>query len=80
MKDKTMVRLVKGDMVKDLTNEEVIARCEADGWVVEGKEYLTSGVSERDALKAEADALGLEYPANIKTEKLIKLIQEAKDE
>lgn len=33
---------------------------------------------DRDALKAEALALGLEFPSNVKTDKLIAMIAEAK--
>jgi hypothetical protein len=33
---------------------------------------------DRDALKLEAGALGLEFPSNVKTDKLIAMIAEAK--
>jgi len=34
---------------------------------------------DRTALKAEAAALGIEFPVNVKTEKLIGLIEAAKE-
>lgn len=37
-------------------------------------------VLDRDTLKAEADALGIEYPKNIKTERLYELVYSAKAE
>jgi len=36
--------------------------------------------SERDILKAEAEGMGLVFPANIKTDKLLAMIAEAKGE
>lgn len=42
--------------------------------VIEDVEVL---LEERDLLKKDALALGLEFPSNIKTEKLILMVQEA---
>lgn len=36
------------------------------------------GAKDRDALKAEATALGLEYPKNVPTDRLIEMIAQAK--
>jgi predicted DNA-binding protein len=48
-----------------------------DAEIVEDKALAESTIS-RDELKAEADKMGLEYPSNIKTDKLINLINENK--
>jgi hypothetical protein len=53
----------------------------AVGWKVVGEEkFEEKEVLDRDALKAEADALEIEYPKNIKTEKLYQMVYEAKAE
>ena len=43
-------------------------------------EVVSTTPSERDLLKAEAEAMGLVFPANIKTDKLLAMIAEAKGE
>ena len=43
-------------------------------------EIAEADSTDRDALKAEAIKLGLEFPSNIKTAKLIEMITVAKSE
>lgn len=45
---------------------------------LEFEESVKADEPDREALKAEADELGLDYPKNIKTGKLIELIEKAK--
>lgn len=55
----------------------------AVGWKVVGEEkpeVEEKDVLDRDTLKAEADALEIEYPKNIKTEKLYQMVYDAKAE
>lgn len=46
---------------------------------IEDVEIIDNEV-DRDALKLEAGTLGLEFPSNVKTEKLKAMISEAKGE
>ena len=73
-KNGTMVTLNKGETRDvDLTDAEAEAL---------NKEWFSSSVPQaekldRDAIKARADELKVEYPANIKTEALKVLVDEA---
>lgn len=69
-----MIKMTKGDLVKNLTNQGNAEKLKLDGWVIDGE------VVDRDALKAEAKELGLEFASNIKTPKLLELIEAAKAE
>ena len=71
-----MITMTKGDLVKNLTNQGNADKLKLDGWVIDGEELKV----DRDALKAQAKELGLEFAGNIKTPKLLELIEEAKAE
>lgn len=71
-----MYKFERGDSIKfqdTLDNQKAL---EALGWELEG---VNKDLNERDLLKQEADELGIEYPKNIKTDKLVELIKEAKE-
>ncbi len=69
-----MPKLTKGDAVKFLDDNSTLLEVLKDnGWVVEGEE-----VNELDALKSEAEALGLKPHHKAGVEKLKEMIAEAK--
>lgn len=59
----------------DTTTE---ARAHAEKPKAEPVAPVVEAEPDRDALKAEATALGIEFPKNVPTEKLVELIAEAK--
>ena len=61
-----------GNLIKYVKNKDVADILVSEGW--QCPEYGEQPVSERDALKARATELGLSFPKNIKTEKLIEII------
>lgn len=74
------MKLVKGDKVRIVEgNPALVDALKQVGYIAEGKE-AEKDILDRDALKAEADALEIEYPKNINTEKLYQLIWDAKAE
>lgn len=75
-----MLKFTKGDAVKLIDPEsKLIPVLKEQGWVVEGgKAEDTDKDSELEALKAEADAMGLKYHHKAGAEKLADLIAEAK--
>ena len=70
----TEVKMIKGDAVKLCDQEWQIKANEAAGWVVEGDE----SDADIEALKAEADKLGIEYSPRIGAKTLAERIAEAK--
>lgn len=48
--------------------------------IVEVSDTLEAATYDRDALKLEADELGISYPLNIKNERLLNMINEVKGE
>lgn len=83
------MKLVKGDKVRETDSKDLIEALKALGYeesgvksseVDEGDGLPETDVLDRDRLKAEADALELEYPKNIKTEKLYQLVYDKKAE
>lgn len=73
--------LTKGNDKKILDdNSKLIPVLREQGWLVEGEEAVEkTDELDREALKAEANALGIEYPKNIKNEKLKELIEATKE-
>lgn len=53
---------------------------ENEGWVDTPDKLEPVQTLDRELLKKEADDLGIEYPSNVKTDRLVKLIAEAKGE
>lgn len=75
------MKLVKGEKVRFVDdNDELVEALKGCGYVVEGEKANKKDHNEldRDKLKSEADALDIDYPKNIKTEKLYQLVFEAK--
>lgn len=74
-----MVKLVKGDAVKVLDDQSsLIPVLKFEGWAVEGEEKEVVKIDELDALKAEAEALGVKVHHKAGAEKIKELIAEAK--
>lgn len=70
------ITLIKGEGRKFLDPESLlIPICLRDGWVIEGEEKEDG---ERDALFAEAEALGLKPHHKAGVDKLKAMIAEAK--
>lgn len=74
---------------EQFVNEQLIVNPELEGTVAdqlsetepdnkEEEKTDANSTPDRDALKAEALVLGLEFPSNVKTDKLITMIAEAK--
>lgn len=65
---------------------EDIEKALKDGWFLTTPEALKAAESEpdaaptRDEVKQKADQLGIEYPKNIKTPRLQKLVEDKLDE
>lgn len=69
----------KGDATKFVKRDEVAKILLADGWECPEYGEQTQEPDERDALKEKAVSLGIEFPKNIKTEKLKELIAEREE-
>lgn len=69
------IKMIKAEAVKlvDADNAEVIALLKMDDWKVEGEK-----ADDLDALRAEAEALGLKPHHKAGPEKLKEMIAEAK--
>lgn len=62
------------DGIIKTTHEKFTDDLKAVGWTVVGEEQKP----DREALKKEAEELGLEFAGNISTVKLVALIEDAK--
>jgi len=72
-----MLKFIKDDCVKIIDPESsLIPVLKEQGWLVEGEKSLED---ELEALKAEADALGVKYHHKSGVEKLSALIAQAKE-
>lgn len=76
---------VHGNMFDYIITEDIDAALE-DGWFLATPEALDAAEPEsgseptRDEIKQKADELGIEYPKNIKTFRLQKLVEDKLDE
>jgi hypothetical protein len=68
------VKMTKGECVKFASCETVVELLKEAGWKAEGEKKADT--VDRDVLKSKATELGIDYPKNIKTDKLIELIAE----
>lgn len=73
----TQVTMVKGDATKFCDQDWQIEANKAAGWTIQGEK---SEDLDLEALKAEADKLGVKYAANIGAKKLAERIEAKKAE
>lgn len=73
-----MLAFKKGEATKHLSPESsLIERLKADGWSVDGEKPHVD--AEIEALRAEAEALGLKVHHKAGADKIREMIAEAKD-
>jgi len=75
-----MIWLYHKEHGAQLFTEEEAVGLESKGWADTPDKLDTVQTLDRELLKKEADELGIEYPSNVKTDRLAKLIAEAKGE
>lgn len=72
------VKLMKQEAVKFLNPESsLIPSLEKQGWIVEGKEYAEE--FDLNALRAEAEAMGLKPHHKAGAAKILEMIEAAKE-
>lgn len=75
-----MLTFRKGDAVKILSPEStLIELLKREGWAVDGEVVKSVEDTDLDALKAEAEALGLKVHHKAGADKIREMIAEAKD-
>lgn len=75
-----MLTLRKGDAVKYLSPESsLVEGLKREGWAVDGEVVKSVEDTELNALRAEAEALGLKVHHKAGADKIREMIAEAKD-